>query len=171
MVRCAWPWQPSSCPCSCTSRMSAGWRSATQPTTKKVAETPRASRMSSSRCVLATTRDGRRVQSARSTRPRTASTWKYSSRSMVSALRISEGDDLLAVLADLSEGVADVDDQRRLTGDRRVVEDPVIGDEHRAMRLGQRLRCERRAHQLLGFQVQLRDVGIVVAHLRALLHE
>src|SRR5262245_46813648 len=127
--------------------MSAGLRSATQPTTKKVAETRRASRMSSNRCVLATTRDGRRVQSFRSTRPRTASTWKYSSRSMVSALRISERDDLLAVLAHLAEGIAHVDDQRRLPGDRRVVEDTVIGDEHGAVGVGQCLWRERRADQ------------------------
>src|SRR5262245_26350827 len=67
------------------SRTRAPWRSATQPSMKKVARTPAYSRISSRRSVVSTTRlssvghsSGRRTRA-------NASAWKYSSMSNVSA--------------------------------------------------------------------------------------
>jgi hypothetical protein len=58
------------------SRTSCGWRSATQPSTKKVARTPNWSNSASSRCVFATTRGSREAQVSRWMLGASAETWK-----------------------------------------------------------------------------------------------
>src|SRR5487761_154888 len=61
-------------------------RSATQPSVKKVALAPLASNNASRRSTLASTRDGILSHAPRGTACASASTWKYSSTSTVSAL-------------------------------------------------------------------------------------
>src|SRR5258705_13604464 len=83
----------------------AGYRSATQPSTKKVARTRSRSRMSRIRPVVATTRLSSVGQSSgRSTRAK-ASAWKYSSTSNVSAffMRPDLGEQRLILLIRLRE--------------------------------------------------------------------
>src|SRR5262245_32909544 len=85
---CPYPWQAISCPRAAISRTRSGCRSASQPSTKKVARFSVASAASSRRRVDSRTREGRLSQRDRSIRFAKFETWKYSSRSMLRALSV-----------------------------------------------------------------------------------
>src|SRR3990172_490874 len=83
------PWQAISCPRPAISRSSAPCRSAIQPSVKNVARRPVASNRSRSRWVADAIRDGRASQRSRPITCSKFETWKYSSRSTLSAFVVT----------------------------------------------------------------------------------
>src|SRR5512141_1700966 len=82
-LRCQKLCDATSWPASALRRTSAGYLRATQPTVKKVASVSWRARRSRSTPTFRSTRDSCRSQSARSTSPSNAETWKCSSTSIV----------------------------------------------------------------------------------------
>src|SRR4051812_19055510 len=110
------PWLAISCPAAAMRRIRAGWRSATQPKTKKVPLTPASSNKANTASALRSTRRGRFSHSALAITFSKAPTWNQSSTSTERALSMgpsSRGSGGVGVAGSLLPVLHPVDEQRQ----------------------------------------------------------